>query len=131
MEGRRLPITPVPREIPKPRCGGRWSEARYSSFIKSALRGATRRWAPKWDAKRAARVGRNQYRCSTCSKTVPNRNTHMDHKLPVVDVVQGFVGWDIYIERLFVERDGWRLLCKACHAEVTKMQREQRKLRRK
>lgn len=55
----------------------------------------------------------------------------MDHVQPVVDPATGFTTWDNFIERLFVEVDGFRLLCKACHAEVTQKQREQRKLRRK
>jgi hypothetical protein len=44
-----------------------------------------------------------------------------------VDPVLGFQGWDTYVERLFVEQDGYRLLCKTCHAEVTQKQREVRK----
>ena len=31
----------------KPRNGGSWTEARFNSFIVSALRKATQRWGPK------------------------------------------------------------------------------------
>jgi hypothetical protein len=50
----------------------------------------------------------------------------MDHIVPVVDPIRGFVDWDEYIDRLFVEMDGYRCLCKQCHAAVTAKQREAR-----
>lgn len=115
----------------KPYCSGQWTLARFQSFIKSALRSASNRWQPKYAAKKAARVGRNQYKCALCSKVAGNRDTHMDHINPVVDPVRGFAGWDEYVQRLFVEVDGYRCLCSACHAEVTAQQRLIRKANKK
>lgn len=114
-----------------PYCNGTWSLSRKRQFIISALRRASGRWAPKYACKKAARVARNEYRCASCSQTVGNSECHVDHINPVVDPVVGFQGWDIYVERLFVERDGYRLLCKTCHAEVTQKQREVRKANKK
>jgi len=109
------------------RNNGTWTEARFRSFIVSALRRASGRWGPKYGCKKAARIGRNEYRCASCSKVVGNSECHVDHIQPVVDPVCGFQDWNTYVERLFVEREGFRLLCKACHAEVTAKQREVRK----
>ena len=115
------------KHAPKTRCSGQWTSARFSSFIKSALRGASNRWQPKYAAKRAAKIGRNQYVCALCRAVVGNKDSHMDHVNPVVDPVRGFNGWDEYIARLFVEQDGYRCLCTNCHAEVTVNQRLVRK----
>ena len=111
----------------KTRCSGLWTEAKFSSFIKSALRGASNRWKPKYDAKKRARVGRNQYVCALCQRVAGNKDTHMDHVAPVVDPVRGFVDWNQFIDRLFVEVDGYRCLCSDCHAGVTAQQRAIRK----
>lgn len=110
-------------------CGGRWTAARKRGFIVSALRRASGRWAPKGDAKAAARTSRNAYRCCSCHKIVTNTEIQIDHIIPVVDPVIGFKTWDDFIARLFVEVDGFRALCTDCHSQVTAKQREIRKER--
>lgn len=116
---------------PKTRCGGLWTEADFTSFIKSALRRATGRWAPKHKCKKDARIARNQYRCALCSHIVGNKDLAIDHIKPVVDPVRGFVSWDEYIARMFCEQDGFRAICKDCHDNVTASQREIRKANKK
>ena len=101
------------------RCNGAWTDARFRSFVVSALRRASSRWAPKYGSKRAARVARNSYKCAACSSIVPNKEAKVDHIVPVVDPVRGFVSWDEFIARLFVEQDGYQILCQACHAVKT------------
>ena len=105
-------------------CGGRWTAARKHSFIVSALRRASGRWAPKNDSKKAACLERNTYRCCSCHKTVTNTEIQIDHVIPVVDPVIGFTTWDDFINRLFVEIDGFRAVCTSCHSEITAKQRE-------
>jgi hypothetical protein len=48
-----------------------------------------------------------------------------------VDPVRGFVSWDEFIARLFVEQSGYQVLCQACHAVKTGKEREVRKANRK
>lgn len=110
------------------RCNGNWSEARFKSFVISALRRASSRWAPKYTCKKNARVGRNEYRCASCAAIVGNKYIKADHIQPVVDPVRGFESWDVYIQRLFVEVDGYQAICKACHTIKTG---EERKLRKR
>ena len=112
--------------LAKLHCGGRWTTARKRSFIVSALRRASGRWAPKNDAKAAARIARNTYRCASCAKTFGNSDIHIDHIIPVVDPAKGFTTWDDFITRLFVEINGFRAVCTTCHSEITAKQRNVR-----
>jgi hypothetical protein len=117
----------APRKlIPKPFNSGRWSRARFFSFIRSALRLASRKWPPRIDAKVAARrhikvPGRSkrqkwEYQCSCCLGWYADKEVEVDHIVPAgrlasYDDLPGFV------ERLFCEADRLRVLCRRCHAE--------------
>jgi hypothetical protein len=122
------------------RNGGAWSEGRFQSFIKGALRSASNRWGPKFAAKKAAWVRRGIYLCAgyKCpphevpasfvnEKGKRENNIFCDHIDPVIDPVTGFVSWDSVIERLFVEKEGLQLLCASCHQTKTADERQVRK----
>lgn len=124
----------MPR-APKTRASGQWTESRYQSFIKSALRRASSKWGPKNEAKRLARVERGKYLCACCGEVgpatlppLPGRkkrrdNAAVDHIDPVIDPAVGFVNWDTVIERLFVEVEGFQVLCWECHRAKTEKER--------
>jgi hypothetical protein len=42
-----------------------------------------------------------------------------DHIIPVVGP-EGFVSWDVFVARLYVEAAGFRAICKTCHDACTK-----------
>ena len=116
----------------KTRCGGQWTESRFASFIKSALRSASNRWSPKYLCKKNARTARNTYTCAGCKQSFGSKSVRVDHIEPVVDTKRGFRSWDEYIERMFVERDGYQLLCTnakgtGCHDFKTALERATRK----
>lgn len=120
---------------PKVRCGNRWTEAKYKSFIKSALRGATRKWAPIQDALKEARVRRGYYACASCNTEVPAtlkvgrkrvKNAVVDHIEPIVPT-SGWDSWDSVIERMFCEKDNLQVLCKECHDAKSKIENAERK----
>lgn len=116
----------------KTRCGGQWTEARFSSFIKSALRSASNRWQPKYQCQKDARTARNTYTCAGCKNSFGSKSVRVDHIDPVVDTKRGFRTWDEYISRMFVERDGFQLLCTnargtGCHDFKTALERATRK----
>ena len=129
---------------PKTRCSGRWTEAKFRSFIKNNLRRATMKWAPISEALSAARTRRGWYRCAGCEEEVPasqkvgrdrKKNVHVDHIDPIVDPEVGWTTWDDCIERMFCVLDNLQVLCTACHnekcneeKEVAKARREQEKL---
>lgn len=108
----------------KNRCSGRWTQAKFNSFIKGNLRRATLKWAPINECQTAARVARGLYECAECKEHVPatykegrvrKKNVHVDHIVPIVDPAVGFTTWDDCIERMFCERDNLQLLCTKCH----------------
>jgi 5-methylcytosine-specific restriction endonuclease McrA len=113
---------------PKTRNSGQWTEARFNSFIKSALRSASNRWGPKHLCMKNARVGYGKYECCSCRKIVGPKQIKVDHINPVVSTERGFNGWGEYIARMFVEVDGFQAICKDCHQAKTNSEREQRKI---
>ena len=117
--------------VEKTRAGGTWTEARYRSFIRSALRQAWTRWQPNHQTKKDARVGYGEYMCAGY-KAKPHvvgasvvidgkrkNNIFTDHIKPV----GGDGDWNAVIENLFCETDNLQLLCKACHDAKTKDER--------
>ena len=123
-------------KVDKPHNGGRWSRARYRSFIVSALRGASLKWGPKWACIDASFVGNGKnpatgrncklHRCSHCQKVFPKGVMRADHIEPVVDPEKGFTTWDDFIGRMFVEAEHFQSVCKGCHDEKTKEERGRR-----
>lgn len=121
----------------KKRNGGEWTEARFKSFVTSALRAASRRWPPKYKALKEAFAGRKvnaktgklamHYTCAACKKLYVATDVQVDHIKPVVDPKKGFVSWDIYINRMFCEIENLQVLCKTDH----KIKTDQEKLERK
>lgn len=115
--------------VEKPFNGGKWSEARFNSFIKAALRQATMRWGPIQEAKKQARVARGEYLCAGCNLVVPASrkndkgkrvsNISVDHIEPVIDPHVGFESWDTSIKRMFPEIEGFQVLCYECHKKKT------------
>lgn len=108
------------------------------------LRDLSRYWYEKKDARDAAKervqVGvflngkakfKNMYRCNSCNELFDQPDTHMDHKIPVISIEDGFVDWNTYIERLFTTQDNYQLLCTGCHQIKTTFENELRKEHRK
>lgn len=119
--------------VERTRSGGAWTEARFKSFIRGALRSASRRWGPINEVRKSARVERGKYKCNGCKKAVPfsnkvngkrQPNTFVDHINPVIDPKVGFTTWDDFIERLFCEAENLQLLCKTCHDKKSKEERK-------
>lgn len=119
---------------------GKWTKARYESFIKGVLRKGSTRWPPKYEvlnqAKRGKRINEStgrlaeHYECAECGKEFPAKFICVDHIEPVVPV-SGFVSWDSVVERMFCEVGGLQVLCKDCHKIKTEKERLERKLHNK
>lgn len=118
------------------RNGGAWTEARFHSFVVSALRGALRRWPPKYKVLKNAATERlinpksgklaMHYRCADCGNHFPAKEVQVDHIKPVVDPKKGFINWDIFIERLYCEIKNLQVLCKPCHKTKSAKERVKR-----
>jgi len=115
---------------------GQWTTARFKSFVISALRTATRRWPPKFEALRNAftirktnqKTGKlaQHFKCAACSNEFVAKDVQVDHIEPVVDPKSGFQTWDNYIDRMFCEAFNFQVLCKPCHAEKTAAEKQLR-----
>ena len=116
---------------------GEWTDARFRSFITSALRAASRRWPPKYKSLKEAFVGKKvnaktgkiamHYKCVTCDGIFVAADVQVDHIHPVVDPKKGFISWDVYITRMFCEIEGLQVMCKPCHKEKTTQEKLERK----
>lgn len=125
---------------PKTRAGETWTEAKFNSFIRGNLRRTSQKWPPIANCLKQARVARGEYLCAGCGNVVPAstkddfgkriKNVHVDHIDPVVDPTIGFVNWDTFITRMFVEASGLQVLCHKCHTIKTEKEKAVAKERR-
>ena len=115
---------------------GQWTQSRFNSFIKSALRTASVRWPPRYETLAEAFVDRRtnektgklakHFKCASCSSLFPQKDVEVNHKQSVVPV-EGFTSWDEVINRMFCEKDGLEVLCKTCHKQRTQEENQLRK----
>jgi len=114
---------------PKTRCSNTMTESAFWSFIRSALRSKSMRWKPIYDAANAAtrpykgsnKQQKKERQCAECGGWFKLSETAVDHieqcgSLKCADDLPAFV------ERLFCESDGLRVLCHECHGYVTMCQ---------
>lgn len=123
----------------KPYNNGEWTQARFNSFVKSALRSASQRWPPKYgclseayvETKVNTKTGRmaKHYKCNRCLGAFPAKDVEVNHIVPVVPV-DGFDSWDNVISRLFCEKDGLEVVCKPCHRSVTDEENKSRRAKK-
>ena len=127
----------------KPRNNGTWTEARFNSFVKGALRAVCSKWGPIALCKKRARVRRGWYLCAGCKQevvaTTPavyqsgkkkgqpyrRKNAIVDHIEPIVPA-EGFTTWDEVVRRMFCEVDNLQLLCHDCHQLKCAEERKER-----
>lgn len=103
-------------------------EHRKKSWVKAALRRASYKWPARWEARKASKIGRNQYVCAECEGVFGNKEVQMDHIIPIAP--DGW-DWNGLIERLFCDASGWQVLCRECHRLKTKRENIQRPKRKR
>ena len=126
-------------------CQGTMTTAGLRSFIMSGLRSKSLRWRPRSAAIAKVCVGKGinpatgreckLHKCPDCDGLFPQNQMQADHVEPVVPLegfpamAELFLGydWTEVVKRLFCESEGFRVLCKTCHAKVTADERAKRK----
>lgn len=111
-----------------------WTPARHHAFIVSVLRAGTRRWPPKYETLNEAKTEKKKnkltgrlaqhFLCALCGEDFPATQVQVDHIKPVVDPRKGFTTWDTYIKRLFCSKENFQILCKPCHKQKTKEEKQ-------
>lgn len=111
-------------------------DAKLKAFVINLLRKGTFKHKPRGEAKKRFKVkvgefktGRAKYgyKCLKCEGIHKSKDIKMDHKKAVVCPIVGFVGFDVYIERMFCDEDNFIALCDPCHDEKTAFERDFRK----
>lgn len=105
-------------------------DAQLKNKVIGILRAASMRWSEKNEAKKLARVERGLYECAMCKDLFSGTEIHMDHKEPVIDPYVGWISFDSFIERLFIPKEGYQVLCENCHTSKTMVEKEIRKMAR-
>lgn len=76
-------------------------------------------YPPRYQAIKNARVFPNGVLCNSCKGIFETKNIRVDHLRPIT--------WDnkkTLLETLFVGVEGYQALCKVCHAEKTRLDRQ-------
>lgn len=118
----------------------KWTDGRINQFIRSALRAAFRKWPPKFEALKAARVevrinpksGRlaMHYKCALCAGEFVATAIQVDHTKPIVGK-KGFESWDKFIANLYCSKARLQVLCIECHKKKSQTERKQRNVKSK
>lgn len=78
-----------------------------------------------------AKKPRVEYICSNCDEWFMGKDVQVDHTIPVVDPVEGFIDWNTFVERLFCDPNNLKVLCKPCHKVKTDQEKATRAVHRK
>jgi len=115
----------------KCRAGGTWTESRYFSFIRSALRQAWSRYPVKHQflkSKQRPYTGSDkrtkfEYECEACKKIFKGKDVQVDHIIPAGSLLK-YSDLPQFVENLFCEASNLQLLCKTCHSKKTAEERK-------
>ena len=107
-----------------------WTESKFFSFIRSALRRAFTKYPNKYKALNAARrvkkhaKGRQkwEYRCASCTRFYAGKSVQVDHIIPAGSL-RSFSDLPDFCSRLFCSVEGLQVLCHRCHTVKTNTER--------
>lgn len=113
-----------------------WTDAKWRSWVISLLRRGSLRFPNRTEVLQEAKTKKKinktsgrmaqHYKCAGCKKDFPMSQIAVDHLLPVVCPIQGFVDWNTYISRMFCPKENLQVLCSSCHDVKTEKERKKR-----
>ena len=73
--------------------------------------------------------GGKQFICAKCKETYGQKDINVDHKRPVIPVSKTLEDMDYneIVQRIFCKESNLQVLCRDCHKEKTKDERNRRK----
>ena len=108
--------------VPRTRANNKWTEAAFWGWLRSGFRKMSLRWPAR--AAAIARVKRKaingkprqkwQYQCEECLHWFAREEVEADHTVPCGSL-KSFSDASGFLERLFVESDGFLVLCGPCN----------------
>ena len=113
----------------KNKAGNTWTEARWNSFIRSALRIAFIKYPVRYqvlnDSKREYK-GKDkrrkwEYQCAECKDWFKSTEIQVDHIKPCGTFKKGYM--EQFIINLFCEQEDLQVLCKPCHKIKTQKEK--------
>lgn len=121
------------RTVEKTRAGGTWSEARYFSFIRSALRRAWSKYPVRYQVLNKARRElkekkgnqKYEYQCNQCKSWFKQKEIEVDH-IQACGSLKTYDDLPRFVSTLFCEEDNLQVVCKPCHRDITKKEREKK-----
>jgi 5-methylcytosine-specific restriction endonuclease McrA len=90
-------------------------EINLKTYLIPKLRSISLYWPGRTEALKKAQLARGQYQCNHCKQVFKRTELHVDHIDPVIDINDGWKGFDEFIPRLFCSVEGLQCLCKVCH----------------
>lgn len=114
-----------------------WSEAKYRSFIRSALRQASIKWPPTqlaWKlVQRPSQLNdkriKYEYQCDECKGWFKRSECENNHLVPTGVMMEGMDHRTIgdWVDRLLAPVRHYQILCKSCHQTLTNQQNAARR----
>lgn len=121
-------------------------DSKFRNKIIQSTRKLTFQWGPRNECKKNAKVAPASFECASCGLVVYEGKSskkletlseqfervimgtiYVDHINPTVCPKEGFIDWNTYFDRMFCPVENLQCLCKTCHDEKSKEEREIRK----
>lgn len=107
-----------------------WTQARYFSFLRSALRRAWTKYPNKYKCLNAAKRRKTgakgkqkyEYECAECGEFYAGKNVQVDH-IDSAGTLRDFSDLPAFVSRLFCSLEGLQVLCFKCHQIKTNAER--------
>lgn len=97
------------------------NEPWHFKYLRSRITEMWNWYPPRKLARDRARQPNGSFKCAHCKRGWARDEVEIDHIVPR-EGLQGWDGWDAFIERTFCPVTHLQVLCKACHTSKSKVE---------